>query len=63
MTPVLPEVLETVPGESNDEQPRCARDRRGGDDDERGGNTAFHGDDDPTSVSDGEADVDVRDRG
>src|SRR5438132_3852803 len=43
LTAVLPEVLETVAGETDDEQPRGARHRRGGDDDEHAGDTALDG--------------------
>src|SRR3954447_1393839 len=43
LTAVLPEVLDTVPSKADDQQPRCACDRRGGNDDEDAGNAAFDG--------------------
>jgi hypothetical protein len=44
--------------EAGDEQPRCACDRRGGDDDEHAGNTAFDGEHRPATVGDYETDGD-----
>src|SRR5919109_5192288 len=58
LTAVLPEVFEAVAGETDDEQPRCVCDRRGGDDDEHAGDTGFDGEDGSASVGDREADVD-----
>jgi hypothetical protein len=62
LTAVLPEVLETVASETNDEQPRCACDRRGGDDDEHAGNTRFDGENGSASVGDRETYVDRGDQ-
>ena len=57
LTPVLPEVLETVASETDDKEPRCACDRRGADDDEHAGNTGFDGENGWASVGDRETDV------
>src|SRR5438105_1401429 len=62
LTAVLPEVFETVASETDDDQPRCARDRRGGDDDEDGGDAAFDGENGSASVGDRETDVDRGDQ-
>lgn len=58
LTPVLPEILKAVPSETGDKQPRCACDRRGGDDDENAGNTAFDSENGPASIGTRETDVD-----
>src|SRR6266508_6730218 len=58
LTPVLPEVLETVTSETDHEEPRCACDRRGGDDDEHAGNTGFDSENGSASVGDRETDID-----
>jgi hypothetical protein len=57
-TPVLPAVLETVASDTGDEQPRCACDCRGGDDDEHAGKTAFDGENGSAAIGDRETDVD-----
>src|SRR4029453_465235 len=45
LSAVLPEVLQAMTGEADDKQPRCAGDRRGGDDDESAGDAGFDSDD------------------
>src|SRR5437764_5242076 len=62
LSAVLPEVFEAVAGETDDEQPRCVCDRRGGDDDEHAGDTGFDGEDCSASVGDCETDVDRGDQ-
>src|SRR2546423_1044302 len=49
---VLPEVLEPVRGEAEDEQPRRCRDGRRGEDDEHRGDADLDGDHDRASVGD-----------
>ena len=51
-TAMLPKVLEPVARKADDKQPRCAGDRCGGDDEERAGDAAFDGENDPASVGD-----------
>src|SRR4051794_31215698 len=56
---VLPEVLQAMTGEADDEQPRRGGDRCGGDEDESAGDAGFDGDDVPASIAaDCETDVD-----
>jgi hypothetical protein len=57
MTPVLPEVLQPVASETDDEQPWGTRDRNRGYDDEHTDDAALHCDYTPAPVSDREADV------
>jgi hypothetical protein len=61
LSAMLPEVLDAVTSETNDEQPWCACDRRGGNDDEHAGNAALDGEDLTTPIGDREAYVDERD--
>src|SRR5215207_11744181 len=59
LSAVLPEVFQAMTGEADDKQPRCAGDRRGGDDDESAGDAGFDSDDLPSPIAaDCETDVD-----
>src|SRR5437660_1141684 len=62
LTAVLPEVLEPVAGQAEDEQPRRCRNGRRGEDDEDRGDADLDSDHDRPSVGDREADVDRGDQ-
>ena len=59
---MLPEVLESVAREADDEQPWRFRDGRGSDEDEDRSDVRLEGDHDPASIGNREADVDRRDQ-